>query len=294
MADLALHRLQQGFGFGEVLGSGRDPQLDLPRTRIGRHGGVGLLEQIRHLLGQGRFRDPPEAQHPAREHPSSQAGLAQPRGSGLLPHRLHLTGNPREGQHREARHRAPDHSGGRPGGIRQQLSPLRQERLAAIARRAGPAAGGQARLDLRPHLRVLDQGRLKRSSDRLGGEVIGGRAQAARGDQDAAAAGSLADLSHQALAVIADDHLALMRNAEGRQLLGNPAGIAVGDVAQQQFAADAEDFSRQRPGPGERARGSNCGDKPSPPQSRPRWPRSATGNATRLLRRPTPRQPATG
>ena len=110
---------------------------------------------------------------------------------------------------------------------------------------------------------MLDQGRLKCSSDRLGRQVIGGRAQAARGDQDATAARSLADLSHQALEVVADDHLALMRNAEGRQLLGNPAGIAVGDVAQQQFAADAEDFSRQRPGPGpgERARGSNCGGK---------------------------------
>ena len=32
-------------------------------------------------------------------------------------------------------------------------------------------------------------------------------------------------------------------DAEARELLGDPAGVAVGDVAQQQLGADAENFS---------------------------------------------------
>ena len=31
---------------------------------------------------------------------------------------------------------------------------------------------------------------------------------------------------------------------QGRQLLSNPARIAIGDVAEQQLGADAQDFSR--------------------------------------------------
>ena len=38
------------------------------------------------------------------------------------------------------------------------------------------------------------------------------------------------------------DVLAVMANAEAGQLLGQPAGVAIGDVAEQQLGADAENL----------------------------------------------------
>ena len=57
-----------------------------------------------------------------------------------------------------------------------------------------------------------------------------------------AAAGRLAHRGYQPLAGVAHHRLAVVGNAQGRQLFGNPAGVAIGDVAKQQLGADAEDF----------------------------------------------------
>ena len=93
---------------------------------------------------------------------------------------------------------------------------------------------------------MLHQGRPEGSSDRLGGEVVGRGAQATGGDQHTATPSRGLQLADQALAVIAHHQLAVMGNAQGGELLSDPAGVAVGDVAQQQLGADTENLSRHR------------------------------------------------
>ena len=230
-ADLGLERRQQGVGSGGAVGAGREPQLDLAGPGIGRHGGVGAVEQIGHLLSQVGLTHPPEAQQPAGKDALRQARLGQPGHGGGPPHGLQLAGHPREGEHREARHRAPDHAGGAAGGIGQHLGPLGQQGLLAVAGHDRAAAGAELGLDIGPDRRVLDQRGLKSGGNRFSGQVIGGGAQAAGGDQHPAAAGGGAHRGDHPLAVVAHHFLAQVGDALGRQLLGQPAGVAVGDVA---------------------------------------------------------------
>ena len=93
---------------------------------------------------------------------------------------------------------------------------------------------------------MFHQGGAKGRRDRFGGQVVGGGTQAAGGDQQLAATRRFAQLADQALAVVADHALAEMGDAQGRQFFGQPAGIAIGDRAQQQLGADAEDLGPSR------------------------------------------------
>ena len=250
--DLRLHRHQQRIGLRRTGRPGRDPQLHLASAGVGRHRGVGLLQQIRHLLGQGRFRHAPEPQHPAGIHPVCEARVPQPGRRCGVPHRLHLTRHPRKCEHREpllhreiqpGRIGSPDDAGRGAGGIGQQCGSHRQQRLTAIAGRHRASAGTEPGLDGGPHLRVLHQRRAEGRGDRFGGEVVGRGAEATGGDQHPAAASRLAQHGDQALAVVSHHGLALVADAQGSQLLRQPAGIAIGDVAEQQLRADAEDLS---------------------------------------------------
>ena len=45
------------------------------------------------------------------------------------------------------------------------------------------------------------------------------------------------------LFVVANNGLAVVRQPQSRQLFGNPSGIAVEDVPQQQLCAHAQDFN---------------------------------------------------
>ncbi len=91
---------------------------------------------------------------------------------------------------------------------------------------------------------MLHQRRAEGCRNRFGGEVIRGGAEAAGGDQHLTTLSGSLQLSDQTLAVIAHHSLAMVGDAQGRQLLSNPARIAIGDVAEQQLGADAQDFSR--------------------------------------------------
>ena len=250
-AQLQLDRLQQRFRRRLCGGAGREPQLHLASPGIGGHGGILQFEQIGHLLGQAGFGHAPKAQQPTGIDPLGQAGAPQPGGGRSQPHRLHLTGHPREGEHGETGLQlpipaggiwTPDHPRGGARGVGQQLRPHRQQGLAAVAGRQQPAAGAGLGLDVGPHLRPLPQRCGEGSGDRLGGEVIGGGTQPTGGDQQATAAGRGAHGGDQPLAVVAHHLLAVVGNAEGGQLLGDPAGIAINDVAQQQLGANAEDL----------------------------------------------------
>ena len=89
---------------------------------------------------------------------------------------------------------------------------------------------------------MLHQGRVKGSSDSFCGEVVWGRAEAASCNQHPAATCRFPHRGHQTGAVVTNHALALVGDAQGRQLLRQPAGIAIGDVAEQQLGADAENL----------------------------------------------------
>ena len=240
--QLRFQRGQQGPGGIFILRPGGEAQLHLTAAGIGRHGGVLEGQQVVHLLGQGRFGHTPEAQHAAGEHPLRETPLPQPGNGALPPHRLHLAGNPREGHHGEARPGRPDHAGGGAGGVGQQRGATGNQRLASHGGGGRAAPLGQLRLDVRPGVGVLFERGVEGGGDRLGGQVIGGGAQAAGGDQQPAAVGCFADGLDEALPVVAHHRLAMVGHPQARQLLGQPAGVAIEDVAEQQLGADTEDL----------------------------------------------------
>ena len=141
LAQLGLHRLQQGRRRRWRGGPGGDAQLHLAGAGIGGHGGVLQGQQIGHRFGQARFGHPPEAQQAAGKHALGQARLAQPGHGRGRPHGPQLAGHARKGDHGEAwadreprlgRLGAPDHAGGRAGWIGQHQSPSGQQGLLAI------------------------------------------------------------------------------------------------------------------------------------------------------------------
>ena len=234
--------------------------------------------------------------------------LPQPGIGSCLPHGPHFTGHPREGDHREPRAGAPDHAGGCPGGIGQHLCPLGQEGLLAIAGGARPAPAAELGLDIGPDRPVLHQGRFKGCRDRFGGEVVGGGAQAAGGDQQPATAGGFAHSRYHPPTVVAHHLLAVVGNAQAGKLFGQPPGIAVGDISEEELGANAEDFCAHKSDGlkdvalkdvplrcvwPSRACAAGGGSEPAP-RSRRLLPKPARGNASRHSPRPRPGRPAIG
>ena len=126
-------------------------------------------------------------------------------------------------------------------GYRSSVSQLSSEQVVtldvwdekfAIAGGAHPAPGTKAGLDVTPDLGVLHQRCVEGCGDGFRGEVVGGGAQAAGGDQQPATAGGFAHSRYDPPTVVAHHLLAVVGNAQSGELLSNPAGVAVGDVAQ--------------------------------------------------------------
>ena len=105
-------------------------------------------------------------------------------------------------------------------------------RLGVKVEAAGEAA--QDRRDLLLHLLVEDQVAAGEPGDDLGGEVVGGRAEAARGDDQVhPLGGHEAQRRLEVVGPVADDEDVGDVDAQLRQLFGEPRPVAVGDPAGQ-------------------------------------------------------------
>jgi hypothetical protein len=75
-------------------------------------------------------------------------------------------------------------------------------------------------------------------------DVVGGRAEAARRDDDAVFASEAAENALDCLAIVGDDHgLGDLVTDEG-QLLAQPRRVGIRDLAARELGADAEDCRR--------------------------------------------------
>ena len=158
------------------------------------------------------------------------------------------------GQH-DDRHRARGHDQARRGADRVQRGrALGHHRLLAVGlpQRLGvdPEAArepAQDLGDLRLHLLVEDQLAAGEAGDDLGREVVGGRPQAAGGDdQVQPLRGAEAQRRLEVLGAVADEEDVGDLDAQLREALGDPGPVAVGDPTGQHLGPGDDDAGPHR------------------------------------------------
>ena len=200
------------------------------------HGGHFLMEKLvhkglphtkgHHVMGDNDFRGE-----------RAQIGKRM-----AAQHSAHLMGRSRQHEHvnavllkgaaRGSAHRIPkDHT------ARRQLC-----LLGVVLRHGGMHSSLIKFPDFLQNIPVQNQGLAEDFADGLLGQVVIGRPQAAGGDENIRpAAGNIQSLL-QPDGVVAHHSVPEDIDAQGGEALGNLLGIGVGDVSQQQFGADGNNF----------------------------------------------------
>ena len=204
-------------------------------------------------LGDLRLR---HAEHPQRvaaqrrrprQHLPHRLGLQRRR-----PHRLQLARRPGQddhdplpGGHDQARRGADRVERRRPLGHHRLLAVGLHQRLLVEVEALGEAA--QDLGDLRLHLLVEDQLAPGEAGDDLGGQVVGGRAEAAGGDDQVhPLAGQEAQRRLEVVGAVGDDEDVGDLDPELGQAFGDPGPVAVGDPAGQDLGPGDDDLPARR------------------------------------------------
>jgi hypothetical protein len=163
------------------------------------------------------------------------------REDGPLHHLPHLRGDTRDrvhpaavGLHHQARRRAP---------VGKDVArPLRHVGLDEVRLRHLPSQPqellAEEVLDLLPSLQAESQ----RRGQPLAGDVVAGGSQAARGDHHVGPGERQAEGLGDALLVVPNGPVMEHVHADLGQPLGDPLGVRVGDLAEQDLGADADDL----------------------------------------------------
>ena len=193
-------------GLGGLLGglAGGHADLTLAGLAVDGGGGVRGLKQRRDLAGNGALA----AQHPQRAAVDRAVLAAQQNRTHLLgPHGLHL---PRDAGHQRGAVAVgvlKPCAGGGAVVVDKLVAPGRAHGLLAVVRCGASVCPGEKVDDLLPLALVKGQRIAERLGDRLLGQIVLGRAETARKDEQVAAAFRLQDQLLQPGGVIADDML---------------------------------------------------------------------------------------
>ncbi len=134
----------------------------------------------------------------------------------------------------------------RPGAVPatwgMMVAPLRHVGLARVVVGHGAAPGlEEARDDVDDRL-VAHERDVHDVGDGLAGDVVLGGPEPAAHDDAVAAGQRRAQGQRDAVVVVAHGLVEMGRHAVGRQVLAQPGGIGVGDLAQQQLGPDRHDL----------------------------------------------------
>ena len=281
-------------------GAGGDAHLDPldPRGQEGQRDlsvGVERVDAVLEGLGQPGFARPPRAQHAAGDDARLLARLghagAQVGQDAALEHLGHLVGDAGDGVDDLVPDRA-DEARCRAGHLGDDGGALRHVGLPRVVGRHGAAsrleeAGDEVDDGLVAHERdAHDLG------DGLPGDVVLGGPEPAAHDDAVAPGEGGAQRQGDAVVVVADGLVEVGGHPVGGQVLAQPGGVGVGNLAQEQLGAHCHDLdshgadltSGRPPGPARSApRGSPC----RPPQA----PSAAVG-VPPMARRPSSRYSA--
>ncbi len=249
LADIDLFAIEQLGGVVKRAGPRRDAHFDAFDTRRQereghRPGAVEDIDATLQRLGQTGLAGPPGPKHPAHNDAlftgSGHAG-AQVRQDGPVEHLGHLVG---DAGYRvddlvaeradQARRRPPLllDDGGTDGHVGLALVVLRHGASACREEPGDHLDDGLIAHEFDPH----DVG------DRLSGDVILGRTEAAA-DDDSVTAGQRGPKGQRHSLVVVPDGLMEMRRHAGRgQPVAQPRGVGVGDLAEQQLGPDGHDL----------------------------------------------------
>ena len=196
-------------------------------------------------LGQPGLAGPPGAQHAAGDDAALLARLghagAQVGQDAALEHLGHLVGDAGDGVDDLVADRA-DEAGGGAGHLGDDGGPLRHVGLARVVVRHGAAPGLEEAGDDVDDRLVAHERHIHDLGDGLPGDVVLGRPEPAAHDDAVAAGQRRAQGQGDAVVVVADGLVEVGGHAVGGQVLAQPGGVGVGDLAQQQLGADRHDL----------------------------------------------------
>ena len=208
-------------------------------------------------LGQPGLRCAPRLQRAAHDDRRLTGPGEQVREHVLADHQLHLVRHARAPRRRPCRRARPGHPARCRSGWGSARAPFGHVGLAQVVRRHVPAAGPEQRRDVLDELLPPLQLDAQELGDRLAGHVVlGGSEPAAHDDR----VGIIEHLAHRAdhpAQVVADLAVLHRVDADRGELLADPRGVRIDDLAEQELGADREDVSpHSRPpaSPGGRCR----------------------------------------
>ncbi len=239
--DRPSHFRQQTLGFFFALAAGAKMDLQIAGRGQNRRGRIGVLRvHRRDELIQVGFRHAGDTVEARADHLARQAA-GQPRHAFLDEQRLELAG--RTGQQN---HHAPlvldPLAHGRPVGIRQGLGALHQKRLALVVFGHLALAAAEALFDGVVEILSEDQWPAQRFGHGFACEIVLGRAQASRENDDLRVRKRLAGGCGEQGAVVSDDQLAAHLHSQRVELIGEEQRVGVQALGGQHFRPHGDDF----------------------------------------------------
>ena len=126
-------------------------------------------------------------------------------------------------------------------GIRDDDGTLRQQRLLQVVLGHVAAERREQLADAVGGVAVLDERHAEHACDRLVGQVVGGRPDAARRDDDVGQLERPLPCPGEAVGVVADGEHRDDVEPEAEELVGDPAGVGVGDPPGGELVARRQD-----------------------------------------------------
>jgi hypothetical protein len=215
----------------DLAGMGQDPDGRIPH----------LAKVVADGLVNLGLADPAGLEYPGHDPAPDPKGLPDPGDHLLDEHGLHLRGD--AGQ---AGHTAPaifqEQPGRRPVGIRQHVGSLGDHGLLPVVLGHGDLPVREAPFDVGQDGRIQAQPPVQDGRHDVAGQVVLGGPQAAGGDDDVGSAQGLAQRCLDAGGIVPHRRLEEQVNARLGQPLGDPAGVGIHDLAQEQLGADGQDL----------------------------------------------------
>ena len=122
------------------------------------------------------------------------------------------------------------------------------------------------RADLLDDLIVAHQLDVHHLGERCASDVVLGGPESAADDQRVGASERRSKGEHDAFVVVAHVLMEVRSDAVRRQVLAEPLGVGIGNLAEQQFGADGDDLNSHARRPFDHRRSSASRCRPSSPQ----------------------------
>ena len=231
-------------------GPGGDAHLDPldPRSQEGQRdvtGGVQRVDAVLQGFGQTGLTGAPRAQHAAGDDAALLTRLghagAQIGQDAAFEHLGHLVGDAGDRVDDLVPDRA-DEAGRGAGHLGDDGRPPRHVGLARVVVRHGAAPGLEEAGDDVDDRLVAHERDIHDVRDGLPGDVVLGGPEPAAHDDAVAAGQRRAQGQRDAVVVVPHGLVEVGGNAVGGQVLAQPGGVGVGDLAQQQLGAHRDDL----------------------------------------------------